>query len=234
MPTSMTTAPSLHHVRGDELRPADGRDQDVRLPGDGGQVPGAGVADRSPWRPRPSPSAPACWRWACPRCCCGRPPRRGCPATFDARVREQLLDAERRARAEARLARHDPAQAHGVEAVHVLLGRDGVDHLAARRCASGSGSCTRMPWIFGSLFSLSTRASSSASGVVAGQVVLLGVDADLVRGLVLALHVADCEAGFSPTRTTARPGVTPRLLLQGLDVRRDLLPDLRRRSRSRR
>ena len=37
MPTSMTTAPGLDHVGRHEFRAADGGDEDVGLPGDGGR-----------------------------------------------------------------------------------------------------------------------------------------------------------------------------------------------------
>ena len=44
-PTSTTTAPGLTISGGDGLRPADGDDEDVGRPRDGGQVGGAAVAD---------------------------------------------------------------------------------------------------------------------------------------------------------------------------------------------
>ncbi|MDT4863848.1 hypothetical protein FQZ97_985720 [compost metagenome] len=78
----------------------------------------------------------------------------------------------------------------------------------ASMCA-GNGSCTRMPWMVGSALSASTRASSAASVMVAGQRSSTECMPVSSQALTL-LRTYTCDAAFSPTRITARPGVMPR------------------------
>ena len=54
------------------------------------------------------------------------------PASGDAVALQQLDDAGRRRRSEAGLVQPEAADVHRVEAVHVLVGIDAVEHAAAR------------------------------------------------------------------------------------------------------
>ncbi len=73
----------------------------------------------------------------------------------------------------------------------------------------GTGSCTRMPWIFGSLFSAAILASSSASGVSADITMCSECRPSSAQAFTL-FATYTLEAGSSPTMMTANPGVMPR------------------------
>src|SRR5438093_1515750 len=82
------------------------------------------------------------------------------------------------------------------------------------RCSSmcwGSGSCTSMPWILGSPLRRSMTASSSASVACLGSRMVSWCRPASPQALPF-MRTYTWEAGLSPTRTTASPGVTPRAL----------------------
>ena len=94
MPTSITTAPSLHHVAGHEPRHADRRDEHVGAPADLGQVARARVAVRHGGVRAPAAAAPIGLptSFERPTTTASRAPQ------LDARPREQLHHAGGRAR----------------------------------------------------------------------------------------------------------------------------------------
>ena len=72
----------------------------------------------------------------------------------------------------------------------------------------GSGNCTRMPLTTGSALSSRTNVSTSACVAVAGsRCVIEPIPASSHAFPLDATYV--CEAGFSPTSTAARVGVSP-------------------------
>jgi hypothetical protein len=75
----------------------------------------------------------------------------------------------------------------GVEAVDVLLGGDGFEHLVSSKCF-GRGSCTRMPCTDGSALSSAILPSTSAGSRVGGTRTQR-VDAGLLAGGDLVAHV---------------------------------------------
>ncbi len=72
----------------------------------------------------------------------------------------------------------------------------------------GIGSCTKMPWTLGSVFSLVTRATNSSWGAVSGSTWIWASmpRPAIVFLMALAYHT---EPGSSPALTTAMVGVTP-------------------------
>jgi hypothetical protein len=172
-------------------------------------------ADRSPWRRRPGPD----WisRFAIGSAHDGASARRPPRAPPWSRCRSGATSAgcphgvaglER-----GRVADHQLADVHRMEAVDVLGGVEPTQHLlgvdvrsaaaAAPGCRGWSGRCIEL--IHDGRSSVSSEASRAGSTMVRTPSRPRGTPSPCCRR-------RPCEAGLSPTSTTASPGTTPRAL----------------------
>src|SRR5690606_490835 len=149
------------------------------------------------------------------------------PARVAAGFLEQPHHAEGRARANAvRAAGEELAGVDEVEAVHVLLRCDGVEHLLLVHLA-GEGELDEDAVDRRILVEAPNDGEDLRGGRVLREVVLLGVKAHLLAGLDLAPHV-DLRGGIVAHPHHREPGRPPALLHEDLRRLGHLAADLRR------
>ena len=140
MPTSMSVAPGLDHLRRDEAGPADGGNQNVGLPRDRRQVARLRVANRNG-----GVLVEQQHRDGLAHNVAAAHDHGVLAGDGNLAALENLNHAGRRAGRKRRAAGKQAARVHGMKAVHIFGWIDGVEQRLWQSTCGGRGSWIRMP-----------------------------------------------------------------------------------------